>query len=201
MPKLATTSKLLLLSALIAASSGCAIVGNVRPVEEKSETYGYLDLSKTNPDWVKLSPQASAGADDHLEPTEVTDVAFQSKDTASIISLNSACRKNTEMVETDLRELTNQLLLGMTDITLREEKGLEIRNTPALQTTVQGTLAPENGSTKASKKKRSFPAMMLRTVVLRRGGCVYDMVYMARPQFFAKHEQDFSQFVASLRLK
>jgi hypothetical protein len=43
--------------------------------------------------------------------------------------------------------------------------------------------------------------MMLRTFVLRRGDCVYDLMYVARPDRFAENEQDFSRFADSLKLK
>src|SRR4051812_47677682 len=81
-----------------ATISGCALIGNVKPVAEKSESYGVMDLSKENPEWVKLdtsetrSGENSSGGSQETETTEVSDVAYQSKRNASIISLNSACR-------------------------------------------------------------------------------------------------------------
>jgi hypothetical protein len=43
--------------------------------------------------------------------------------------------------------------------------------------------------------------MKLRTVVLRRGSCVYDLMYVARPEHFKDNEPDFAHFIASLKLK
>lgn len=184
---------LLLATASIAlfASSCSVVVGNVKPVDEKSTNYGVMDLSTTHSDWIKLDPQKTAEQDEgkgqSISQTEVSDVAFQSKSTASIISLDSACRHSNESSERDLKTLSNLLFLGITDVTLREEKGIEVQKTPALETTLRGKLNSE--------------PMSFKTVVLRRQSCVYDLVYMARPRFFDSQVDDFSHFVASLRLK
>lgn len=172
---------------LLLTQAGCGLlIGSVKPVDEKSETYGVLDLSRENPDWVRLKETRKAEPAETTE-AEISDVSFQSKKTASIISLNSACRPTYETSEQDLKAFTNQLLLGISDITLRAEKYLTVQKTPALETTLQGTLNGES--------------MVLKTVVLRRGPCIYDLMYVARPQYFNENERDFAHFVASLRLK
>jgi hypothetical protein len=186
--------------AALFATSGCSVVvGNVRPLEEKSTEYGVMDLSRSNSDWKKLDPvkaaaQSESGKAQDVSPTEVSDVAYQSSSTASIISLDSACRQHGDSKSSrakgsgpDLKTLTDLLLLGITDVTLREERGLEVQKTPALETTIQGKL---NGE-----------PMEIRTVVLKRQNCVYDLVYMSRPQYFERHLNDFAHFVASLRLR
>ena len=174
----------------VLVGSGCSVlIGNVRPVDEKSQSYGVEDLAQNNSDWVKLDPKLTSpeAKDSDLTSTEASDVAYQSKETAAIISLNSACRKHLEEPEQSLRTLTNLLLLGMTDVTLHKEEPESIQNTPALRTTVEGKL---NGE-----------PMMLRTVVLRRATCIYDLVYMSRPKSFDLRSPDFNRFVSSLKLK
>jgi hypothetical protein len=162
----------------------------VRPIEEKSEAYGVADLSKDSRGWEKLKPsdvkdnETSAG-DGDTRPTEVSDVAFQSLKTASIISLNSACRPGHE--DRSLPALTEQLLLGITSVTLREEKDLTIQNSQALQTTIRGNVSGE--------------PVQIRTVVLRKHDCVYDLMFVARPGTFNIDEPEFSHFIASLKLK
>ena len=173
-------------AALLASLSGCAtLLGNVKPVDQKSEQYGVADLSRSNSEWTRVD--SGNPPENTNVPSEISDVAFQSKRTASIISLNSACRTGRETEERDLRTVTNLLFLGITDVSLRSERNVSVQETPALETTVQGKM---NGQD-----------MMLRAVVLRRGSCIYDLMYLARPNFFPVHEADFSQFVASLRLK
>jgi hypothetical protein len=186
-----------ILSLFFLGSSGCGVlIGNTPPVDQKSDSYGIAELSKENADWTKLDPkQAGAGADVNdpgTTPTEVSDVAYQSKKTSSVISLNSACRPSnskpeSKSVEADLRSLTDVLLLGAHNVTLRDERPATVQGTPALQTTMRGSMNREE--------------VMIRTVVLRRKTCIYDLVYVARPDTFAINEQDFTHFVASLRLK
>jgi len=189
-----TFTLLALLSLHLMMLTGCGtgfIIGNTKPVDEKSESYGVMDLSKGNPDWIKLDPKSvdinSTSQDAATTSTEISDVAFQSKGTAAIISLNSACRESKEYENKDLRTLTNVLLLGAADVTLRDEKEITVSANPALQTTIEGKINSEK--------------IMLRTVVIKRRNCVYDLVYVARPQTFDAHVEDFSHFVASLRLK
>jgi uncharacterized protein YceK len=177
-------------SALLA--SGCGVlIGNIKPVDQKAQNYGISDLSKENPAvWTKLDQVKivdSSTTDEATTATEISDAAYQSKKNASIISVNSACRQTPDEEEHDLRSLTNLLFLGLSDASQRDEKELTIQNTPALETTIKGKL---NGE-----------LMMFQAVVLRRGLCIYDLVYMSRPAHFDEHEQDFSHFIASLKLK
>lgn len=183
---------LLLAASSVLLASGCGVlIGNIKPVDQKSQNYGINDLSKENPAvWTKLDQVKtvdSSTTDEATTATEISDAAYQSKKNASIISINSACRQTQDEEEHDLRSLTNLLFLGLSDVTQRNEKQLTIQNVPALQTTLRGKL---NGET-----------MQFESVVLRRKLCVFDLVYMARPARFSEHEQDFSHFVASLKLK
>lgn len=182
---------IVLFSLNLALINGCSVfLGNVKPADDKSDSYGVMDLSKENPDWVKLDPVAEG--EDKKNPaatqTGVPDVAFQSKATGSVISLDSACRETSEgEKQKQLREITNLLFLGISDITLSDEVNLTIQGAPALQTTVQGKLNGDDTK--------------LRSVVLRRGNCTYDLVYVTRPSQFEAREGDFSRFVSSLKLK
>jgi hypothetical protein len=182
-----------ILLSIMLLQSGCSLFfGSVKPVEEKSDAYGIMDLSKINSDWTRLDPKSTSdqATNQDAPPPEsgISDVVFQSKSSASIISINSACKNYKKGEEKqDLQALTNELLLGISDILLREEAKVIIEGTPALQTTVEGKLNREN--------------MMLRTVVLQRSHCIYDLMYIARPERFKENEGDFSRFISSLRLK
>jgi len=194
-PKTALKNTWVLATSLLVlvTSSGCGLLlGNIKPVDEKSETYGVADLSKENPaEWTRLDPSATdkntpdAQAPDSRS-SEISDVVYQSKKTAATISINSACRTGDE-AETDLRKISDLLFLGISDVTLRDEKPLQLQGTPALQTTLIGNLNHER--------------VQIRTVVLKRSDCVYDVIYLAPPQSFSKNEKDFAHFVDSLRLK
>lgn len=164
--------------------SSCGLlIGNIKPVEEKSGNYRVMDLSQKNSDWVRLKRSTSSGSDQ----TDYEDIAYQSKKSASIISLNSACRSTIEAENKGLEEYTHLLLLGITEPTQKEEKNLTLHGLPALQTTVEAVL----------NKKR----VKIRTLVLQKKDCVYDLMYIARPDRFSENETTFIQFVDSLKLK
>lgn len=169
------------IAALLIFSSSCSVlVGNIKPVAEHSETYQVKDLSESK-EWLKL-PSTSNDPD-----TASSDASYQSKQTASIISINSACRPSNEENGRNLEYFTNLLLLGLTDITYKKEEQIQIASVPALETTIQGKLSNE--------------ITKMRTVVVKMGQCVYDLMYISRPQHFQKNEKDFTQFVQSLRIK
>ena len=185
---------------------GCSLFfGNIKPIDEKSSTYHIVDLSKEDPDWVRVDSGLKTDSSSSKESTDsgLSDVAYQSQTTSSVISINSACKSylNTDDNKEDnkndesktgqnggknLKELTRELLLGFSDTSLPEERTLTLDGTPALQTTLRGMLNQES--------------VVIRTVVLQRENCVYDLMYVSRPKSFKTNEDVFSRFVSSLRL-
>ncbi len=176
---------------LVAAAtflSGCGVlIGNVKPSDHKAEGYGIAQLDRDSPaDWKKLEGPNSA-SDVDSAASEVPDASYQSKKNSSIISINSNCREGRDTQDLSLHEFTRQLLLGMTDVELNEEKETSLQNIPALQTTLKGKMNRE--------------PVMLRSIVLKKKECVYDLMYISRPEHFQIHEPDFTKFIASLRIK
>ncbi len=174
-------------------SSCSTLVGNIKPVDEKSDRYQIVDLAKEQPTlWRKLSAaslqpkDAQIGTNADAFSSEVTDFAFQSVKTAAIISLNSSCRKG-RGAAAELTPYLNELLLGITDISEKTETTLEVAGVPAAQEIVAGRMAGE--STK------------IQALVLAKNDCVYDLMYISRPDRFSTHEADFNRFVSSLRLR
>lgn len=189
----ATSSWLVLLTAVaLGAVSGCStlsstLIGNVNPVEVKSETYGVADLALNSAEWTRIPADSqSLQGTGEITPTEISDVAFLSKKTRAVISLSSACRAGGEM-EKSLQAATNLLFLGITDVGHFKERELLLANHPALETTVRGKIQGQE--------------VMMRAVVLRRDKCLYDLLYVTRPDRFEQNLEDFSHFVASLRIK
>jgi hypothetical protein len=182
------SSALGLFTLLLFTQTGCSLFfGNIRPVEEKSKHYHVIDLSQKSEEWEKLENQSSTTAE-IPEQGSVSDTAFQSNQTAAIISLNSACKQyESKQPQQSLKKLSSELFLGITDVTFLEEKELVIQGVPALETTIRGQLSGED--------------TQLRAVVLQKQNCVYDLMYIARPEKFEKNLRDFSRFVSSLSLK
>ena len=173
---------------VLAQFSSCALlIGNVKPVDEKSQRYKTVDLSKDNGDWAKLGKEKPVANVPNPESSESSDIAFQSKRTSSIISLDSACRPTHATEPPDPHEVTRELLMGITEVSQKEEKELTIQNLPALETTVRGKLGND--------------ATQIRAIVLRRKECVYNLMYVARPEHFDEQAAEFDRFVASLKLE
>ncbi len=168
-------------------SSCSLLIGNVRPVEEKSSNYKVLNLSESNPDWIKVEQQNESTPEERESASDISDISFQSKKTSSIISLNSACRKSYENKKQSLQDFTKLLLMGISDIHTQTEKQTTLHQTPALETTVHGKL---NGQD-----------MKLRAIVLQQKDCVYDLMYVSRPEKFDSQLSEFENFFTSLKLK
>lgn len=144
-----------------------------------------MDLSQLE-GWEKIEV-AEEDASREREETEISDVAYQSTRTGSVISLNSGCRPTVQTSQLTLEEFTQQLLLGITQTDSRVQREIRIEGAPALQTTLTGRMGDE--------------PVTLRTIVLRKDECVYDLMYVARPDSFPTDEALFSKFVQSLRLR
>lgn len=174
-------------------ASCSTIVGNVKPVDEKSDRYWIADLSEDQPTiWKKLDAaqllpkDAQIGTDSDAFSSEVTDFAFQSKKTAAIISLNSSCRKG-RGAPSELKPYLRELLLGLTDMSEQTETATRVAGVPAIEGIVAGKMGGE-------KTK-------IRAIVLSKHDCIYDLMYISRPDRFPTHEGDFNRFVSSLRLR
>lgn len=178
--------------------SGCGVlIGNVRPVDEKDKELDYQNLSKDS-QWIRLDLQAERENKDtnpsNTPDTEsqAPDVAFQNKSTQAIISVNSACREvarptdETRTEEDRLKLFTKRLHFGLA-VEERKEALSQVDGLSAWDSTVQGKLDGE--------------PIALRTLVVQLDKCIYDVMYMTRPEHFKRHENVFASFVASLKLR
>lgn len=183
-----------LLPSFVVFFSGCSVlIGNVKPVDEKDTQLQWKDLSQGG-QWTRLELQALESPKDSAaeKETAVPDLAFQNTTTQAIISLNSACRESPRPSDAAMSELerlktyTQRLHYGLK---VAEGKGemTQVDGFPAWDATVQGQMDGE--------------PIALRTLVLQHDKCVYDLMYMTRPEHFKKHEKDFLGFVTSLRLR
>lgn len=177
---------------IITLLSGCSVlVGNVRPVDEKDESVSWRDMSKQK-EWIRLDlAERLKEKDPEVQPdTAIPDLAFQHDQTAAIISINSACREKQRShdeqlpLQDRLKTYTQRLHFGF-QIDSRKESASKIDGFSAWEVTVRGKLEEE--------------PVMMRTVVFERKNCVYDLMYMTRPEHFPKHEIAFSEFLASLK--
>lgn len=191
--------KLLAVPAILLTSvalHGCALLfGNVAPVSVKSGKY---EVNGAPAGWRELSDEEKGEVSGDPDVNAVSDVAYQSQATQSIISVNSACRPSLDWDnlvpeerraaenKKQLRSFTRQLLMGIVPSAPPKERELVVAGEAALETTLAGTLNDQ--STK------------IRTVVLRRKDCLYDLMYVAQPEQFDADLDTYSRFVASLRI-
>ncbi len=178
---------------LVTLSSCSTLVGNVKPVDLKSTAYGVLDLAKENPAiWTRLGDaelrpkDAQIGTNKKAFSSEVTDIAYQSKRTSAIVSLNSTCREGRDEIA-DLAPYLHELLLGITEVSERTDRSRRVSDADALEEIVAGKMAGEQTK--------------IQALVLSKNGCIYDLMYISRPERFPAHEADFNRFVSSLRLR
>ncbi len=173
------------------AQLSCSLFfGSVKPIDDKSSAYLIFDLSKLT-EWTRLDSKK-----DKLQPGESSynaedggsDLAFQSQQTGAVISLNSVCRNLISPPnKTDLRKLTRELLLGISNIHSNTEVETKIDGQPALETTLLGKMNEKN--------------VAIRAVVLNAGDCTYDLMYVTQPDRFSIDEGDFTRFATSLHIK
>ena len=164
--------------------AGCGILfGNVKPATEKSKTTASLDLEReTGGAWKKIDVEPGENPEEQDRP----DVAFQSQANSSIISLTSSCRPSVKEVG-ELRVFTHEPFLGVTNVSFSDQKETSIDGNKALVTTVQGIL--EGTETR------------MRSIVLRKDDCLYDLLFASSPRHFSDDEPTFQKFVSGLRLR
>ena len=107
------------------------------------------------------------------------DVAFHEPASGAVILANADCR---ERLDAPLTVLRNSLLIGFTDRRVVVEREVEVAGRAALRSELSARLD-------------GVPVELI-TYVLKKDGCVYDLVYAAPPELFAERARDFERLVA-----
>ena len=107
-------------------------------------------------------------------------LAFHDKVTEGSIDVYAQCGKDAD--DEPLVALTKHLLIGFTERDFKEEKLLPLDGREALHTRVDAKL--------------DGVMMSLDIYVLKKDGCVYDLVYVAYPDRFPRGVDAFGSFVA-----
>lgn len=100
---------------------------------------------------------------------EQANVAWLNRDLGAALLVNSHCQG---VEDAPLEVLTRHLLMGLTDVETVAERRLELSGREALETTVEGKLD--------GVRRR------LQLLVLKKDGCVYDVVLDASPDGFSR---------------
>lgn len=107
------------------------------------------------------------------------DVAFFHRERASVISVNSRCDRHDDDVP--LQSLTQHLLIGFTQREVASQDVIPFDGREALRTVVSARLD-------------GVPRQMV-LYVMKKNGCVYDLLYAAPPDRFAEGADEFDAFV------
>ena len=173
-------------SFVMIGASGCStLIGNVRPVEQKASGYHVMNLTEKNADWKRVDAQPSD--EESTIESDRPDVTYQSTFTGSTISLNSACRASNLNGGEPLDRLMRVLLLGVTDASETKDTITQLDGAPALERTVAGKIEGE--------------PVKIQALVSKKAECIYDLMYVSRPERFHEREADFAVFISSLRLR
>ncbi|MBS1958641.1 MAG: hypothetical protein JST80_04135 [Bdellovibrionales bacterium] len=156
-------------------------MGRVAPVEQKAPATPMTGVDELDPNWKKLSIEpTSPNADD------IPDASWQSKKTAAVISIDSACRQNVDD-EGDLKSITKNLLSSWRNLKTDEQKEVIVSGFTGLETTAQGFYL---------HKTRKFQVVVVKTTT-----CVYDLLYLSPPLTFKQDLSLFQKFRDNLNLK
>jgi hypothetical protein len=176
-----TLSYFKLLTALMILNGCSVLVGQVKPVEEKAPSSPMIPVHELSPEWKALQVESHSQTGD-----DIPDASWQSKKTAAVISLNSACRQNVDE-EGDLKSITTNLLSAWRSLKIENQKEIIVSNYTALETTAQGFYL---------NRTRKF-----QVVVVKTSTCIYDLLYLAPPVSFKEDLPLFQKFRDNLSLK
>ena len=173
---------------LVSLTTGCSLIlGNIKPTDEKSSAYSYLDLSARSQHWIKTREEIGLGRTEKTD-LDQSDVTFKAKQTKATISVNSVCKKSKKNhKQSDLKNTARELLLGFGKLKVISEKRSQVSQQEAYEMTVQGIM--------------NHSLLMMRVVLFEKNSCSYDLIYVSDPQDFRRHEDDFERFVASFEVK
>ena len=107
-------------------------------------------------------------------------LAFHDRESDGSIDVYAQCGKDADDVP--LVALTKHLLIGFTEREFKEEKLVQLDGREGMHTRVDAKL--------------DGVKMSLDLYVLKKDGCVYDLVYVAYPDRFPRGISGFSSFVA-----
>ena len=135
----------------------------------------------------KSATKAAEAVNLSAAPDDTGDVAFEHLKSGAIISLNSVCH---EYHNTSLEELSKYLLLGLNTHGAVTTRDIEVDGAKALESSVDAAVNERH----LSGETQEYP-VRVRAVVLRKSGCTFDLLYIARPNVFNELLPNFDRFL------
>jgi len=167
-----------LLIAVSATLSGCGLIfGGDQSVDTKSRDYSVLRLDKLQRSkWRTIESRSTPDS---------SDVAYENPSTGSIISLNSICRGNEK---SSLKELSRALMMGLKKQSSIETREYSISGISALESTVDAETIDHK-------------TVRIRTVVMRKDRCTYDVMYVSPRENFHRELNVFNDFLKGFHVE
>jgi len=122
------------------------------------------------------------GGDWRSVPGEPSVLTLAHTQLAAGITLSVTCQQAHDV---PLDILTRHLLFGLKDIEILQQAPRVLNGVPALETVARARLEGRE--------------LQLHSYVVRRDGCIYDMVYVASPQDYASGEPGFGRMMGGFR--
>ncbi|MCC7541812.1 MAG: hypothetical protein IT379_36675 [Deltaproteobacteria bacterium] len=107
------------------------------------------------------------------------DVAFFHRERAAVISVHARCDRDEDDVP--LQSLTQHLMIGFTEREVESQEVMPFDGREAMRTVVRARL---DGVPRA-----------MTLYVMKKNGCVYDLLYAAPPDRYAEGASEFESFV------
>jgi hypothetical protein len=119
------------------------------------------------------------------QPVEVSDaaLAYRVDATAGVVMINARCGKDGDDIP--LQALTQHLFLQFTERVVRTQEVVPFDGREAMHTLLDAKL--------------DGVPMRFEVWVLKKDGCVYDLLFLAPPEEFARGREDFHRVVQSFR--
>lgn len=159
---------------LFLALSSCALLFPDRTAP-KSLNYNVAPPSEP---WHRLESTA-----DSTNQSMRADLAYENPLTGAIISLNSLCRKYTDL---SLENLTLNLVRGIGNRQVIEKNNVKIDGADALDTLFSGVV--------------DGVKLNIRTIVLMKNSCTYDFIFVSIPKREGDSKKAFESFLASFKV-
>jgi hypothetical protein len=115
-------------------------------------------------------------------PDEPSVLTLTHPQLAAGITISVTCGQERDV---SLNILTRHLFFGFKDMEVLQQESQAINGVPALETVARARLDAHE--------------VQVHSYVVRRDGCVYDMVYFASPQDYARGEPSFARMMAGFR--
>ncbi|MBI3555859.1 MAG: hypothetical protein HY074_06325 [Deltaproteobacteria bacterium] len=181
---------------IMTTAPGCSLIlGGDQHVDNKSHDYTVVRLDRDKERaWhiltlvaVEVKANQPQNGPSGPTPDDTGDLAFEHHASGAIISVNSVCQ---EYRDASLDELSKYLLLGISTRGPVLTQDIQVDGTKGLESTVEASM-----SQRAPSGQNEEMPVRVRAIVLRKSGCTYDLMFIAKPAVYEQLSSTFDRFL------